>query len=50
MARIPAGITFAFLAMLAAVLLYERRAPKAPPLAAGQQEMIERLKSLGYVR
>jgi hypothetical protein len=46
MARIAVGITFAFLAMLAAVLLYERRAPEAPPLAGGQQEMIERLDRL----
>jgi hypothetical protein len=46
MARIAVGITFAFLAMLAAVLLYERRVPEGPPVAAGQQEMIERLDRL----
>jgi hypothetical protein len=46
MARIAVGITLAFLGTLAAVLLHERQWQPPPAVAAGQQEMIERLDRL----
>lgn len=46
MARIAVGIALAFLGTLAAVLLHDRPSQPPPAVAAGQQEMIQRLDRL----